>query len=157
MCTTCSGRSSTPTSGRSRVAGWNEAYLLRAFLEHNDAYDVLFWNHYLVRCHTKELVSALPAFHPLDEMAAALPERDYFLGGTLGCADAEVAGRRARTSTGPTIDVPPLGEKAIVVFNHLVQAIPASLREAPLWLTNASVAEWREHSQRVFSFETTLG
>ena len=28
--------------------GWNEAYLLRAFLEYNDAFEILLWNSMLV-------------------------------------------------------------------------------------------------------------
>ena len=30
---------------------WNEAYLLRAFLQHNDAFRIELWNHFLLRFH----------------------------------------------------------------------------------------------------------
>ena len=30
---------------------WNECYALRAFLQHNDAYEILYFNNYLTRRH----------------------------------------------------------------------------------------------------------
>jgi hypothetical protein len=39
---------------------WNEAYLLRAFLMHNSAYEIIFWNDYLARFHRAALERALP-------------------------------------------------------------------------------------------------
>lgn len=41
---------------------WNEAYLLRAFLQFNPAFEVLFFNSFLDRCHHAEITAALPLF-----------------------------------------------------------------------------------------------
>lgn len=45
---------------------WNEAYALRAFLMHNDAYDIMFFNDYLWAIMRDEIWAALPdlADHP---------------------------------------------------------------------------------------------
>lgn len=39
---------------------WNEAYVLRAFLEHNPAFQIRVWNHYLAVAHNEHLASAMP-------------------------------------------------------------------------------------------------
>lgn len=39
---------------------WNEIYLLRAFLQYNDAFKIQFFNHFLYRFHKDALESALP-------------------------------------------------------------------------------------------------
>ena len=39
---------------------WNEAYLLRAFLAHNAAFEVLLFNDYVARFHWDHLASRLP-------------------------------------------------------------------------------------------------
>lgn len=40
---------------------WNEAYVLRAFLQNNDAYQIIFFNDYLKRFHREALNAALPS------------------------------------------------------------------------------------------------
>lgn len=40
---------------------WNEAYLLRAFLQNNEHYQILLFNDYLKRCHREILHASLPA------------------------------------------------------------------------------------------------
>lgn len=40
--------------------GWNEAYLLRAFLAFNDRYRVLFFNSFLERFHRNRVAAAMP-------------------------------------------------------------------------------------------------
>ncbi|PXW86741.1 methyltransferase family protein [Nitrosomonas sp. Nm84] len=39
---------------------WNESYILRAFLQNNDAYQIIFFNDYLKRFHREILHTALP-------------------------------------------------------------------------------------------------
>jgi len=39
---------------------WNEAYLLRAFLQHNDSFEIVFWNNYIFNFHFEELKKKLP-------------------------------------------------------------------------------------------------
>lgn len=39
---------------------WTENYLLRAFLQHNAAYEVMYFNHYMYLMHRGELGAALP-------------------------------------------------------------------------------------------------
>jgi predicted O-methyltransferase YrrM len=39
---------------------WNEAYFVRAFLEFNDAFEILFFNHFLARRHRKEAQRLFP-------------------------------------------------------------------------------------------------
>jgi Methyltransferase domain len=39
---------------------WNEAYLLRAFLQYNNAYQIQFFNSYLVHSHRELFVSHMP-------------------------------------------------------------------------------------------------
>jgi hypothetical protein len=39
---------------------WNEAYLLRAFLQFNRAFEVVYMNNYMLRFHQAEIVKALP-------------------------------------------------------------------------------------------------
>jgi predicted O-methyltransferase YrrM len=39
---------------------WNEAYLLRTFLQFNRAFEVVYMNHYMQRFHEAEVVRALP-------------------------------------------------------------------------------------------------
>jgi len=41
---------------------WNEAYLLRAFLQHNDAFEIVFWNHYLFQTCKDVLLSHIPRY-----------------------------------------------------------------------------------------------
>jgi methyltransferase family protein len=43
---------------------WNEAYLLRAFLAHNGAWEVLLFNSFLARFHAAALAAALPRCAP---------------------------------------------------------------------------------------------
>src|SRR5262249_52409137 len=38
----------------------NEAYLLRALLMFNDRLEIIFWNHYLKKCHADWLTQTLP-------------------------------------------------------------------------------------------------
>jgi hypothetical protein len=40
---------------------WNEAYLLRAFLEYNDAFRIRFFNHFLANFHRDRVEQSLPA------------------------------------------------------------------------------------------------
>jgi hypothetical protein len=39
---------------------WNEAYLLRAFLDYNDAFEIMFFNHYLSLFHEAEVAARMP-------------------------------------------------------------------------------------------------
>jgi hypothetical protein len=39
---------------------WNEAYMLRTFLQHNDAYSILYWNSYLTLHRASDLERKLP-------------------------------------------------------------------------------------------------
>jgi len=39
---------------------WNEAYMLRAFLTHNSAYEIVFWNDFLGTFHRDALERSLP-------------------------------------------------------------------------------------------------
>jgi Methyltransferase domain len=39
---------------------WNELYLLRSFLMHNSAYEIIFFNDYMAQCHKELLASLLP-------------------------------------------------------------------------------------------------
>ena len=41
---------------------WNEAYLLRAFLEFNSSFEVVFFNDYMGRFHKKEIQAAWPLY-----------------------------------------------------------------------------------------------
>jgi hypothetical protein len=41
---------------------WNEVYLLRAFLAHNDAFEVMLFNHYLARRFSEVMRKAMPLF-----------------------------------------------------------------------------------------------
>lgn len=41
---------------------WTEAYLLRAFLQYNDAFRVVFFNDYLGRFHAERVAEVLPLF-----------------------------------------------------------------------------------------------
>jgi predicted O-methyltransferase YrrM len=49
---------------------WNEAYILRAYLQRNSGYRIRLWNSYLAECHR-------------DETAALLPRWDRNTGGSL--------------------------------------------------------------------------
>lgn len=40
---------------------WNEAYLLRAFLAHNQSFEITLWNHYLAVEHREVIAAELPA------------------------------------------------------------------------------------------------
>jgi hypothetical protein len=39
---------------------WNEAYLLKAFLQFNCSFDIVLWNHYLSKFHSHEISLKLP-------------------------------------------------------------------------------------------------
>jgi predicted O-methyltransferase YrrM len=39
---------------------WNEAYLVRAFLDFNNAFEIMFFNHYLSLFHQAEVAAAMP-------------------------------------------------------------------------------------------------
>lgn len=39
---------------------WNEAYLLRAFLQYNHAFRIIYFSHYMVRMHTQRVIEHLP-------------------------------------------------------------------------------------------------
>lgn len=39
---------------------WNEAYLLRAFLQYNAGFEIILFNHFLHCCHAAEIRAALP-------------------------------------------------------------------------------------------------
>lgn len=39
---------------------WNEAYLLRAFLQYNDSFEIVFWNNYVFNFHYEEMIGSLP-------------------------------------------------------------------------------------------------
>jgi len=39
---------------------WNEAYLLRAFLQYNDAYQIVLWNNYLAKLHGDQFANVMP-------------------------------------------------------------------------------------------------
>jgi hypothetical protein len=41
---------------------WNELYLLRAFLMHNDAYEIVFFNHYMHLVHQEAVAQTMPLF-----------------------------------------------------------------------------------------------
>ena len=41
---------------------WNEAYILRAFLQYNEAFDILLFNSYLGHTHRKVLTERMPRF-----------------------------------------------------------------------------------------------
>ncbi len=42
---------------------WNESYILRAFLEFNDAFELVIWNDYLRQRHGEALAAAVPSDH----------------------------------------------------------------------------------------------
>lgn len=39
---------------------WNEAYILRAFLQYNDMFEICLFTSYLVKCHREAMISSLP-------------------------------------------------------------------------------------------------
>jgi len=39
---------------------WNEAYLLRAFLQHNDSFEIVYWNNYIFNFHFETMLRKLP-------------------------------------------------------------------------------------------------
>lgn len=43
---------------------WNELYAVKSFLQFNDRFEVLFWNHHLASVRPAELASALPQTKP---------------------------------------------------------------------------------------------
>ena len=45
---------------RKENRSWNEAYLLRAFLQFNSAFSVMYFNHYVYRAHKDVLSKAMP-------------------------------------------------------------------------------------------------
>ncbi|MBI5663537.1 MAG: hypothetical protein HZC49_00390 [Nitrospirae bacterium] len=47
---------------------WNEAYLLRAFLQYNDSFKIIFWLNYLLNRRLSEITGLL-SFLPLDRWA----------------------------------------------------------------------------------------
>ncbi len=55
---------------------WNEAYLLRAFLQYNRAFEIVFWLNYLLNAHN-DLVQDLLPFLPIDVA------EDRYAGGSI--------------------------------------------------------------------------
>jgi hypothetical protein len=53
-----------PTGWLDEGRGWTEVYLLRAFLQHNDAFEIVFFSSCLYRLAFDELVAALPQVAP---------------------------------------------------------------------------------------------
>ena len=49
---------------------WNEAYLLRAFLMYNHAFEIVMFNNYVLRCLTEQVKSGFPGF--LEEPGASI-------------------------------------------------------------------------------------
>jgi len=41
---------------------WNEAYMVRAFLQYNEAFEIIAWNHYLLTKHQEKLSDAIPEY-----------------------------------------------------------------------------------------------
>ena len=39
---------------------WNEVYLLRAFLQYNRSWQIIYWNHFVLRKMLDELRAAMP-------------------------------------------------------------------------------------------------
>ena len=39
---------------------WNEAYILRAFLQYNDAFKIRFYNSFFAKFHREKLLSDMP-------------------------------------------------------------------------------------------------
>ena len=52
----------TPWAYDVRDRSWNEAYLIRAFLQFNDTFDVFFYNHLATRKFPEQLREHLPFF-----------------------------------------------------------------------------------------------
>lgn len=46
---------------RSHIA-WNELYLLRAFLEYNEKFRIIFWNHYLTMRYPNDIYNTFPNY-----------------------------------------------------------------------------------------------
>ncbi len=49
-----------PKSWIQEGRAWNEAYLVRAFLQFNDSFEMVFWNSFLERCYAERMARALP-------------------------------------------------------------------------------------------------
>ena len=47
-------------SGFMEGRAWNEAYLLKAFLQFNSSFEIVFWNQYLAKFHSHEISLKLP-------------------------------------------------------------------------------------------------
>jgi predicted O-methyltransferase YrrM len=44
---------------------WNEPYILRAFLQYNEKFPILFWNDFMMRCHPDAIQKLMPlCSHP---------------------------------------------------------------------------------------------
>jgi len=39
---------------------WNEAYLVRAFLQYNDTFEILYWNNFVYHRLSNDLLEAMP-------------------------------------------------------------------------------------------------
>ena len=59
--------------------GWNEVYLVRAFLSYNDTFEVVWGTQYMLQNHHEELVAAFPG----------QPEYEHRGGGALWLRRAE--------------------------------------------------------------------
>jgi predicted O-methyltransferase YrrM len=49
-----------PSAWLQEGRAWNEAYMLRAFLQHSDAFEVVFFNSYLASVHRDQYAQCLP-------------------------------------------------------------------------------------------------
>jgi predicted O-methyltransferase YrrM len=56
--------------------GWNEIYLVRAFLSFNDRFDILWGAQYMLYTHPDEVIAAFPAIPRMDGGALWLQRRD---------------------------------------------------------------------------------
>lgn len=41
---------------------WNEAYILRSFLQFNDTFEIILWNDYLAKFHSQKVTESIPLF-----------------------------------------------------------------------------------------------
>ncbi|MEJ7607379.1 MAG: hypothetical protein WKF37_14215 [Bryobacteraceae bacterium] len=61
---------------------WNEAYMLRAFLQYNDTFQICCWNSYLGAFHSEEFREVMPLFARQPGSGLWLRKRRY----TPACA-----------------------------------------------------------------------
>ena len=79
---------------------WNEAYLLRAFLAHNAAFEVLLFNDYVARFHWDHLASRLPiATTPAPGSPFRNAGVSLWMRRRVGSASAQAEARPTRTRT----------------------------------------------------------